>query len=235
MADNTNGEYGFLSLGGTTYLRGNGQPSSFNGNLGIGISDPTQEIDVNGEVQSKGFILVDPSLGPNTDYTALYREDLGPDNATVKLRIGDDILGSFQIGYRYWSTGEWISRFYVNNNGRIGIGTTNPDAKLAVKGDIHAQEVKVDLNGAVAPDYVFKEGYDLRSLQEVQDHIKEHGHLPNIPSAQEMEANGIDLGQMNLKLLEKIEELTLYLIQFKKENEQLKIDVEKLKKRHNDN
>ena len=98
-------------------------------------------------------------------------------------------------------------------NGNLGIGTTNPDAKLAVKGDIHAQEVKVDLNGAVAPDYVFKEGYDLKSLQEVQDYIKEHGHLPNIPSAQEMEANGIDLGQMDLKLLEKIEELILYTLE----------------------
>ena len=120
-------------------------------------------------------------------------------------------------------------------NGNLGIGTTVPDAKLAVKGDIHAQEVKVDLNGAVAPDYVFKEGYDLRSLQEVQDHIKEHGHLPNIPSAQEMEANGIDLGQMNLKLLEKIEELTLYTLKQEEEIQELKTQNSKMAKLEKEN
>ncbi|UOY08370.1 tail fiber protein [Muricauda sp. SCSIO 64092] len=102
--------------------------------------------------------------------------------------------------------------FATQNNGNVGIGTTSPDAKLTVKGNIHAEEVKVDLN-VPAPDYVFKEGYDLKSLKEIQDHIKAHGHLPNIPSAQEMEENGIELGAMNMKLLEKIEELTLYTLQ----------------------
>ncbi len=198
------------------YFRVNNHASDMvinkNGHIGVGTTNPTQEVDVNGEVQSKGFVLVDPSLGSNTDYTALYREDLGPDNATVKLRIGDDALGSFHIGYRYWSTGEWISRFYVNNNGRVGIGTTSPDATLTVNGDIHAEEVKVDLD-VPAPDYVFKEGYDLKSLQEVQNYIQKHGHLPNIPSAKEMEEGGIELGGMNMKLLEKIEELTLYTLQ----------------------
>ncbi len=115
-------------------------------------------------------------------------------------------------------------------NGNLGIGTTAPDAKLAVKGEIHAQEVRVDLNGAVAPDYVFKEDYDLRSLQEVQDYIKEHGHLPNIPSAKEMEASGIDLGQMNLKLLEKIEELTLYIIALEEKNKKIREIEERLNK-----
>ena len=219
------------------YFRVNNHASDMvidkNGNIGVGTTNPTQEVDVNGEVQSKGFVLVDPSLGSNTDYTALYREDSGPDNATVKLRIGDDTLGSFHIGYRYWSTGEWISRFYVNNNGRIGIGTTNPDAKLTVKGDIHAEEVKVDLD-VPAPDYVFKEGYDLKSLQEIQDYIKEHGHLPNIPSAQEMEEDGIELGAMNMKLLEKIEELVLYALEQQAQIEELNqkvIEYDQLKER----
>ncbi|BFP40637.1 hypothetical protein FGF1_14820 [Flavobacteriaceae bacterium GF1] len=97
-------------------------------------------------------------------------------------------------------------------SGNVGVGTTTPDAKLAVKGDIHAEEVKVDLN-VPAPDYVFKEGYDLKSLEEVRSYIQKHGHLPNIPSAQEMEEDGIELGGMNMKLLEKIEELTLYTLQ----------------------
>ncbi len=95
-------------------------------------------------------------------------------------------------------------------SGNVGIGTTAPDSKLAVNGDIHAQEVKVDLVGW--PDYVLKEGYDLPSLKEVEQHIREKGHLINIPSATEVEENGIQLGEMNKLLLEKIEELTLYTI-----------------------
>nr|WP_298924897.1 tail fiber protein [uncultured Allomuricauda sp.] len=106
------------------------------------------------------------------------------------------------------------------NNGNIGIGTTNPDSKLTVKGNIHAEEVKVDLS-VPGPDYVFKEGYDLKSLVEVQNYIEEHGHLPNIPSAKEMEENGIQLGAMNMKLLEKIEELTLYVIELEKKNRKI--------------
>ena len=111
-------------------------------------------------------------------------------------------------------------------NGKVGIGTTSPDSELTVNGHIHAQEVKVDLN-VPGPDYVFKEGYDLKSLEEVQNHIHKHGHLPNIPSAKEMEANGIDLGEMNLKLLEKIEELTLYAIAQQKTIEQLEKQLQK--------
>ncbi|MBD1261607.1 hypothetical protein HZY62_13465 [Maribacter polysiphoniae] len=97
-------------------------------------------------------------------------------------------------------------------NGNVGIGTTIPDSKLTVKGKIHAEEVKIDLS-VPAPDYVFNEDYDLRTLEETQDYIEEHAHLPNIPSAKEMENDGVELGVMNMKLLEKIEELMLYTIQ----------------------
>ncbi|WP_062057783.1 tail fiber protein [Sediminicola sp. YIK13] len=100
----------------------------------------------------------------------------------------------------------------VDTYGNVGIGTSIPDSKLTVKGNIHAEEVKVDLS-VPGPDYVFKEGYDLMSLFEIQNYIKSNGHLPNIPSAKDMEANGIELGVMNMKLLEKIEELTLYAIE----------------------
>ena len=117
-------------------------------------------------------------------------------------------------------------------NGNLGIGTTAPDAKLAVKGDIHAQEVKVDLDGAVAPDYVFDEDYNLRPLKEVQEYINANGHLPNIPSAVEMEENGVLLKEMNLKLLEKIEELTLYILLQKKEMDSMKKDIQCLKRKN---
>jgi len=95
---------------------------------------------------------------------------------------------------------------------RVGIGTSTPDAALTVKGDIHAEEVKVDLS-VPGPDYVFYDDYDLKSLEDVRKYIDENGHLPNIPSAMEMEENGIQLAEMNMKLLEKIEELTLYIME----------------------
>ncbi|WP_422858983.1 hypothetical protein ACOKFD_16865 [Flagellimonas sp. S174] len=115
-------------------------------------------------------------------------------------------------------------KMYIGHTGKVGIGTTSPDSKLTVKGNIHAEEVKVDLS-VPGPDYVFKEGYDLKSLEEVQNYIKEKGHLPNIPSAKEMEENGIQLGEMNMKLLEKIEELTLYILDLKEENEKIKKEL----------
>ncbi|WP_010518698.1 tail fiber protein [Croceivirga radicis] len=105
-------------------------------------------------------------------------------------------------------------------NGNVGIGTSLPDAPLTVNGRIHAEEVKVDLS-VPGPDYVFKEDYDLKTLEEVNAYIKANGHLPNIPSAKEMETNGICVSVMNMKLLEKIEELTLYILMQEKRIQQL--------------
>lgn len=96
--------------------------------------------------------------------------------------------------------------------GKVGIGTTLPDEALTVKGKIHTEEVRVDLS-VPAPDYVFYDTYDLISLDEVRQHINEHGHLPKIPSGKIMESEGVELGIMNMKLLEKIEELTLYILE----------------------
>jgi len=102
----------------------------------------------------------------------------------------------------------------IYTNGRIAIGTTadDPGYALTVKGKAHFQEVKIDLLGALVPDYVFYKNYNLKTLKEVENYIDQEGHLPNIPSASEMEAEGINLKEMNMKLLEKVEELTLYTI-----------------------
>lgn len=115
--------------------------------------------------------------------------------------------------------------------GNIGIGTSSPDSRVTVNGTIHSKEVKVDLNITDWPDYVFAKEYKLPALKEVAKHITEKGHLPNIPSAKDVEKNGIFVGQMNAKLLQKIEELTLYTIEQDKkikELEKLKLLIEKI-------
>lgn len=106
-------------------------------------------------------------------------------------------------------------------NGNFGIGTTNPTSKLTVAGNITSREVKVTVDAGSVPDYVFENDYKLRSLQETEDYIKQNKHLPEIPSAKEIEKNGLMLAEMNMHLLKKIEELTLYMIEQNKRIEKL--------------
>ena len=135
-----------------------------------------------------------------------------------------------------YSQSKKLKNIYSENN-KIGIGTKYPDALLTVKGNIHTQEIMVDLNGAVTPDYVFETYYTsfsglnptyrFLSLKEIETYIKKNHHLPKIPSAKEMELNGLSLKEMNLLLLEKIEELTLFTIEQQKEIDLLKQDQTK--------
>jgi hypothetical protein len=106
----------------------------------------------------------------------------------------------------------------INEDLNIGIGTNTPDAKLTVKGVIHTNEVRVDLKAPIqqGPDYVFEKDYDLLPLSALEAYIKANKHLPEVPSAKEMEANGLNLKDMNLLLLKKVEELTLHLIEQEK-------------------
>ena len=108
----------------------------------------------------------------------------------------------------------------------MGIGTSNPDSKLAVNGTIHSQEVKVDMVGW--SDFVFANDYKLQPLEKVEAFINQNKHLPEIPSETEVLKDGINLGEMDAKLLQKIEELTLYLIQQNKEIQSLKRELSAL-------
>lgn len=135
--------------------------------------------------------------------------------------------GGMTLGNAWaWSTRPPANGLLVQGN--VGIGETNPQYKLAVNGTIKAKEILVDIAGW--SDFVFKKDYNLKPLKEVEKHIKDNGHLPEMPSEKEILKNGYNLGEMDAKLLQKIEELTLYMIEIKKENEELKKAIKKGKK-----
>ena len=114
-------------------------------------------------------------------------------------------------------------RLFLKDNGYIGIGTNNPQANLAVNGDILAKSVRVNISSTYWPDYVFGTEYNLMSLRELEQYVNANRHLPGIPSAQEVEERGdIDLGTMNTLLLKKVEELTRYVIDLQNQIDDLK-------------
>lgn len=105
-------------------------------------------------------------------------------------------------------------------NGNVGIGITNPQEKLAVNGTIHSKAVTVDLQNW--PDYVFHPSYQLPKLSDIKNYIDKNHHLPEMPSAADVEKNGLNLGDLNKVLVKKVEELTLFLIEQQKLFEETK-------------
>jgi hypothetical protein len=189
------------------------------GAVGIGTISPTTRLDISGSGGSNVDLKVNGCIktGDATNQGGVWL------NGSQTMFIGNfnsDKLGLFSNG---------AYRLAIDNIGNVGIGTEFPDAKLAVKGKIHTQELKVDLNGAVAPDYVFDKDYELLSLKEVKSYIDANHHLPEVPSAKEFEASGVNVGEMNLLLLKKIEELTLYVINLQSQTDLQRKEIEKLK------
>ncbi|MGU3374166.1 cell wall anchor protein [Chryseobacterium sp. M5A1_1a] len=201
-----------------------------------------------------GGPVVDPNITFKTNGRAQFHSNANADAFQISgllpnLNAGVDLawfvydkyqpndVGLLTLSAPLFS-GDWAKPlFTVRANGKVLIGTSINTAlsgcndcneyRLFVKDGIKAEKIKVEnpsTNGWA--DYVFKKDYKLRSLEEVEKHISEKGHLPNIPSAKEVEKDGINLGEMDAKLLEKIEELTLYSIE---QNKQLKSQSEEIK------
>jgi hypothetical protein len=178
--------------------------------------------------RTEGGLLPVPALtlaGYANDFSADHEYD-----AAVSVRAYDITDGSKLNNMPVFRVmnGHADIHLSVEANGNIGIGTTTPSEKLEVngnaliQGDFESKKVKVTATPGSVPDYVFSKNYTLNTLEEVEQFINTNSHLPDIPNAKEIETNGQNLGEMQLKLLEKIEELTLYVIDLKKEIEQLK-------------
>ena len=174
-----------------------------NGNVGIGTTNPTSKLQI-----SNGGQTIYLATGTNTSGYAL---NIGVNDDGVNFSNN-----SSSRGFNFSNNSGNLLK--ITSGGNVGIGTTTPDAKLSVNGTIHTKEVKVDLTGW--SDFVFDRDYKLQPLSEVAEYIKSNKHLPGVPSQKEVEENGVNLGEMNKILLQKIEELTLHLIELKKENDQ---------------
>jgi hypothetical protein len=219
---------------GKFIIRNNGADRVFvnaAGNVGIAVADPTAKLHIAGA----GII----DNGTSDALTLTGRLSVARSGEVIKIDGTNNSInfynaGAFKSFISHSATGLYLG---VNDgnirldvtNGHVAIGTVALPAassnayKLAVNGKVICEEVKVKLadNGGW-PDYVFADTYKLRSLNEVETFIQENKHLPNIPSAATVQKEGIEVGDMQKRMIEKIEELTLYVIELQKQVNELK-------------
>lgn len=223
------------------------------GYIGIGNSAPVDRLHVTGNVRANEFIPVTGIFNvPSASYDMEFRTNgvtrFFIDKSNGFVRIGSttapahrlDVSGTvnateLRINNSVVTSSQWTSSSSNINytTGMVSIGTTTAPVgyKLAVAGKTVTEEVVVKLQGNW-PDYVFADSYELMPLAELERYINQNRHLPEVPSAKEVSDNGVALGEMNATLLKKIEELTLYMIELKKENEAQQKQIEALMKKH---
>lgn len=241
----------------TLYLNndtpGNIQMALGGGKVGIGTS-PTNRLDVaavNGEgirigkIGDQGNLSV--AMGAlsaqyNIDFTGyrdVQNDQIGARISALRFNCYTSNNALVQnTGLAFYTnpiatntgTTDLAERMRISPNGFIGIGTTNPQNMLDVKGTIRAVEVRIESIDKFA-DFVFEKGYQLPTINQVNNYIQINKHLPNIPTAAEVKENGMSLTEMQVKLLQKVEELTLYMIDQQKTINQQSAKIEELEKK----
>jgi hypothetical protein len=202
------------------------------GNVGIATTSPEQKLVVKGAIS-----IYNPDEDGNI---ALF---FGREHAAniygkwgIQYVHAGEIGASSLPGLNFWIPNSGNNYLFLADNGNVLIGKNlqvNTAYKLDVNGAVRANEVDVNTTGA---DFVFEKDYSLMSLSDLEKSIQKNKHLPGVPSASEMQKNGMSLGETNTVLLQKVEELTLYMIEqnkkidnLQKDNESLKNEVELIK------
>jgi hypothetical protein len=221
-----------LQIGQSSAMDGSGAFNSsmvvdgHSGWVGIGTISPTSTLDVRGVDGTTSYIVAEfngmhPGYGSYTQYT---------DNFTYNYSIGTaPTSGDFTFISGRYPGAAGTERMRIQQGGNVGIGTVNPQYPLSVNGIIQAKEVLVNTGWS---DYVFEPEYRLAPLGEVADYIRTNHHLPGIPSAAEAEEKGVSLGEMQSKLLAKIEELTLHMIEAEERSDRLERENRDLKEQN---
>ncbi len=180
------------------------------------------------EIKGNGTVHIFTNLTfPVGANIAIGKADLGLDTDGIRIHYAPDASHAF-IDYKdnlFFRTGNsWTTPLILQGNGAVAIGISSTNYgndgsqyvvpsgyKLAVGGKIIAEELVIKLQSSW-PDYVFSNDYNIMQLSDVELYIKENGHLPSVPNAEQIKENGVEIGEMNSLLLKKIEELTLYII-----------------------
>lgn len=203
-----------------------------NGNVGIGVAPTSNKLEVDGPIGADEIIFPHTITAGENSIRTIEGDASLRINAEKNLELVIDEESQYSdAALNVWRDGPSTTPlFKINSAGQVGIGTTTVPSgySLGVNGSIIATGFQVKLYNEW-PDFVFSKDYDLKDIEEVESFIEENNHLPNMPSEKEVKENGFDLGEMNAKLLQKVEELTLYLIEQNKEIDQLKAEIEGLK------
>jgi len=196
--------------------------------VGIGTSTPDFKLQVAGETNTTGLQIGNTT--PSLLQTKNTRAYIQSTNGT-----GLHLMANWQSDYGHGLLVEADRELTKAITVRNSLYGSNGEEVFRVYGSGLVEAKKVVVSHTIWADYVFEDEYNLLPLDELEDYIQENGHLPNVPTTAEVQANGMELGEMDVLLLEKVEELTLYMLQMEKkvqalqaENVQLKVEIELL-------
>jgi hypothetical protein len=250
ITDNNDGSLNYFYDGITNgsrkfYVKADGT-GYFAGLIGVGTETPIADLDVNGTFVAGGNVSNLDSSNPNRNLKLLentgkmligWNKSKGAGETDFVGNPGGGSIGGFAF-YNHSNEGIEKQLMWITGEGKLLIGIDgNPvstaNYKMAVGGGVIAESVTVKLQGNW-PDFVFEEKYKLMPLKELRTFVDRYQHLPGIPTALEVSKAGLNLGEMNTKLLRKVEELTLYLLEKDKQLDAQNLQISQLNNQFNE-